>query len=120
MIKSDKEIIKEWWSRKRKKYNYGLFFSGFISFFCYALELEFLIPFDTNSEITLFTLIPQGIGFLVFVGIANIFYDLGAFVENLISPKNKSVFRKMVFSIGFWFSFMIPFCIPLYLLYKFW
>lgn len=111
-----KELREKWWNDRREKYNIGLILSGIIAFIIYALVVEFIVPSSEGIEITIFTIIFQGIGYLFMIGIANIFYNLGAIIENVIEPKNKEQFRKLTFNIGFWFSCGLPFLIPLILL----
>ena len=110
------EFRKKWWNERRGKYNIGLILSGIIVFFIYALVVEFIIPSSADIEITIFTIIFQGIGYLFMIGIANVFYNLGAIIEKMIEPKNAERFRKLTYNIGFWFSCGLPFLIPLILL----
>jgi hypothetical protein len=112
----EKELKNKWWHEKRGKYNLGLIISGILAFILYALVIEFIVPFDTDVEITLFTIIFQGIGYLVMMGIANLLYNLGAYSEKIIKPKNIDKYRKQTFNLGFWFSCGLPFLIPLVLL----
>ncbi|PHN93676.1 hypothetical protein CSC80_12230 [Maribacter sp. 6B07] len=114
-----KEERKKWWSEKRLKYNVGLIVSGLIAFFVYSLVVKYVIPPAPDVEITLFTIIFQGIGYLIMMGIANIFYNIGAFSEDLIKPKNIELYRNRTFNIGFWFSCGLPFLIPIILLFTY-
>jgi hypothetical protein len=50
------------------------------------------------------------------MGIANLLYNLGAYSEKIIKPKNIDKYRKQTFNLGFWFSCGLPFLIPLVLL----
>ncbi len=107
----------KWWNSKRIKYNIGLIKSGFLAFICYALVVQFMIiPKDTNAEITLFTTLFQGIGYLIMMLIANLFYFLGPISENMIKPDNIDNFREKTFRLGYWFSFILPFLIPITLI----
>jgi len=115
----ERELSIEWWSKMRLKYNLGLIFSGILAFILYAIVVE-LVVFKSSKngevEITLFTTIFQGIGYLIMIGIANLFYNLGAISERLVKPKNTTEYRNRIFDLGFWFSFCLPFLIPLILL----
>ncbi|MCB4800280.1 hypothetical protein [Neotamlana laminarinivorans] len=111
-----KDERKKWWSEKRLKYNLGLIISGFLAFIAYSLVVQYVIPVAPDVEITLFTIIFQGIGYLIMMGIANIFYNIGAFSEEIIKPKNVDQFRNRIFNIGFWISCFLPFSIPIILL----
>ncbi len=113
------ELRKKWWEEKRGKYNIGLIISGILAFILYVLIIEFIVPSDIDVEITIFTIIFQGIGYLFMMGIANIFYSLGAFSEKIIRPKNINKYRNRIFNLGFWFSCGLPFLIPLILFIKY-
>ena len=109
-----KEISKKWWSKKRTLYNFGLISSGIISFFLYAFLGEKLImPYDNEFEITLFTVIFQGIGFLIMLLFANLFYNLGYFADIKFNKKNSTNFRVNLFIFGFFFSIFLPLLIPI-------
>ena len=112
----EKELRNKWWNEKRGKYNLGLIISGILAFLLYALVIEFIVPFDADLEITLFTIIFQGIGYLIMMGIANLLYNMGAYSEKIIKPKNIDEYRNRTFNLGFWFSCGLPFLIPLILL----
>tara|TARA_R110001583_G_scaffold195383_1_gene372461 strand:+ start:801 stop:1184 length:384 start_codon:yes stop_codon:yes gene_type:complete len=115
----EKELRVEWWSKMRLKYNYGLIFSGILAFILYVIIVEFVVfksSKNTDAEITLFTIFFQGIGYLIMIGIANLFYNLGQITERIVKPKNTTEFRKRIFDLGFWFSVCLPFLIPLSLI----
>lgn len=104
----------EWWAKQRIKYNRGLMISGIIAFICYAILGEFLIlPYDKEYEITLFTILFQAIGYLIMIGIANVFYNLGYWTDKNFNKKGSEKFRKRLFNSGFWFSCGLPFLIPI-------
>ena len=105
---------KEWWAKKRAKYNWRLLIAGFTAFVAYAILGELLIaPYDNAFEVTLFTIFFQGIGYLFMMLIANLFYNLGHFVDIKYNKDNSEVFRQQLFNLGFWFSVGLPFLIPI-------
>ena len=116
---NEKTERKKWWSEKRLKYNVGLVVSGFLAFFVYCVVVKYVIPPAPDVEITLFTIIFQGIGYLIMIGIANIFYNIGEFSEKIIKPKNIEQYRNRTFHLGFWFSCGLPFLIPIILLFTY-
>lgn len=68
----------EWWAARRWHYNLGLVISGLLAFIAYAfIYWNFKERFGPDTEITIFTTIFQGIGYLLMIGIANLFYHLG-------------------------------------------
>lgn len=112
-----KSQIKEWWSKKRAFYNYGLLVSGFIAFVLYViLGVNFIMPYDDEFEITLFTIIFQGIGYSFFILIANTCYSLGLSFDLTSNADNSELFRQKLFNLGFWISVSLPFLAPLMLL----
>lgn len=117
-LNTDEQIpTMRWWNKRRIRYNIGLIKAGFLAFIFYALVVQFMIiPKDTNAEITLFTTLFQGIGYLFMMLIANLFYFLGPISENLIKPDNIDRFRERTFRLGYWFSFVLPFSIPITLI----
>ncbi len=117
-LKAGEEIATSvWWRKKRIKYNIGLIISGIIAFIFYAIIVEKLVkPNNPNAEMNLIFIFIQGFFYLVCMLIANIFYFLGPIAEKLIKPKNINIYRKITFGLGFWFSFALPFSIPVALL----
>lgn len=105
----------EWWTAKRKKYNFGLVVAGICAFLLYAfLGSALIAPNDPlGFEITLFTLFFQGLGYLIIMLLANVFYTLGAEFEAKINPTGNLRKRERIFKLGFWFSVGLPFVVPL-------
>ncbi len=105
---------KQWWAKKRIKYNWGLVVAGFAAFIAYAILGGILIaPYDNDFEVTLFTMFFQGIGYLFMVLIANLFYNHGPYVDNRFNKDNSNSFRERLFNLGYWFSVGLPFFIPI-------
>jgi TctA family transporter len=102
---------KEWWASRRLRYNIGLVVAGLLGFVCYAAAVERCIVLRAPGdwEITIFTTIFQGFVYLVMIGIANLFYNLGAWSERMIRPANPAKYRLRIFSLGFCFSIVLPF-----------
>lgn len=107
----------DWWRQGRLKYNKGLVVAGLLAFACYAIVYELVAKrLGPEAEITLFTTLFQGIGYLFMMGVANICYNLGALAERLIRPKDLDRFRRISFALGFWGSVALPFAIPVLVL----
>ncbi|MBT9583044.1 hypothetical protein IV102_06835 [bacterium] len=66
-------------------------------------------------ETPLFTILFQGIVFLVAMGLANVCYFLGPLLEFLCKPEDLHSFRGTCYFLGTAFSVSLPFCIPAYL-----
>ncbi len=113
-MKSVDLIRKKWWENKRKYYNIGLLLSGIIAFILYViLGTTLIMPYDPEFEITLFTIIFQGIGYFFMILIANLFYSLGNIIDKELNKENDEKFRKNLFKLGFVFSVSLPFLIPI-------
>ena len=113
---------KEWWKRKRLNYNVGLIISGILAFILYVTVVELVVLKSEKvweGELTIFTIIFQAIGYLIMMGIANLFYYLGPISELLIKPENAKNYRILTYRIGYWFSCGIPFLVPLLLFIEF-
>ncbi|MEG1591003.1 hypothetical protein [Chryseobacterium sp.] len=109
--------IKDWWVERRLNYNIGLIISGFIAFILYVIVgVNFIMPYDEEFDITLFTIAFQGIGYLIMIVFANLFYSLGVTEDLNHNKENTDDFRKNLFNLGFWFSVSLPFLAPLWLL----
>jgi len=109
--------IKDWWTEKRSKYNVGLIVSGILAFILYViLGVNLIMPYDEDFEITLFTIVPQGIGYLIMILIANLLYSLGFSCDLNHNKENTEKFRENLFHLGFWLSVSLPFLAPLMIL----
>lgn len=111
---NNKNNIKEWWSKRRLKYNIGLIIAGIIAFILYViLGVNLIMPYDQDFDITLFTTIFQGIGYFILLLIANLFYNLGYYIDKKFNRNNSQKYRNRLFKLGFYFSISLPFLIPL-------
>jgi hypothetical protein len=108
----------EWWAARRWPYNRALIIAGIVAFVCYVVVAGTLIArIDPGVEITIFTTAFQGFGYLVAMGIANLCYFLGPLSERIIRPRDPVHFRHIAYRLGFWFSVLLPFRIPVLLSY---
>jgi len=106
--------IRKWWSERRLLYNFGLVVSGISAFILYVIAGETLImPYDPEFEITFFAIFFQGIGYVIMMFFANLFYFLGANHDFNFNKENSHKFRINLFNLGFWFSVSLPFLVPL-------
>jgi hypothetical protein len=115
-----------WWETRRRLYNLALVLAGVGAFACYAAVLEHFACSGPNcsgsaedTEITLFTIAFQGVGYLFAMGVANITFGLGAFSEELLRPKNPERWRRACFLLGLCFSVALPFAIPVLVALRF-
>lgn len=82
---------REWWEARRLRYNLALVAAGFGSFVLYCIVcgtiLGRVVP-PNEIEITIFTMLFQGVGYLLCMGLANVCYLLGPISETLMSQRN--------------------------------
>ena len=108
------QTINKWWKQRRWQYNKGLLLAGITAFLLYAILGGILIePYDHEFEVTLFTTGFQGVGYLIMMGVANLFYFLGPALDKVLNKNNTEKFRFNLFNLGYWFSVALPFLIPL-------
>lgn len=116
--KSLKIDSRVWWNSRRIKYNKGLFIAGILAFILYViLGTNLISPNDNTFQINFFSATLQIVAYLFMMLLANIFYELGTFIDIRLNKNKDEKFRNKLFQIGFWFSVMLPFLLPLKLLY---
>jgi hypothetical protein len=110
---------RNWWLSHRLKYNKGLVIAGFTAFIAYCIVGELLIARHEEFEVTIFTTAFQGVGYLIMMCMANIFYSFGYVIDYFFNKENDEAFRYNLFNLGYWFSFCLPFLIPVILIFEF-
>ena len=101
-----------WWNAHRLRYNVALVVAGILAFISYVAVGSILLPPDADFEVTIFTTLFQGIGYLFMIGVANVFYFLGPLSERIVRPLDPDRYRRVCFRLGLWFSVLLPFSIP--------
>jgi hypothetical protein len=108
-----------WWEARRKLYNIALVLAGLGAFACYAAVLEHYSCSGVNcpgnvedTEITIFTISFQALGYLVAMRVANVAFGLGAWSEAFVRPTNGKRWRRTCFALGLGFSVALPFVVP--------
>ena len=118
MAESEQHVpTSEWWARRRLRYNVSLACAGIIAFVCYAavvFAFEDVIP---DADINALTIMFQGCGYLLVMGLANICFYVGPMSERICRPKRVERFRTVTYRLGYWFSMLLPFTVPALLLY---
>ena len=109
------ESSSDWWTARRWRYNIDLVVSGITAFVAYLVVLSIFSNARKDVEVTVFTIAFQGMGYLFCMAIANVCYQLGPLSERWLHPKNPASYRRITFALGFWFSFALPFSIPMLL-----
>jgi len=77
---------------------------GLLAFLSYVAVVDKAISNGAMpcAEITVFTTVFQGLGFLFMVAVANVCYLVGPICESIIKPRNIDRFRRVTFQFGFW------------------
>lgn len=115
-----------WWEKRRRLYNIALVVAGIGAFACYAGVLDHVSCSGPacrgnveDTEITLFTITVQGVGYLLAMGMANVLFGLGALSEEVVRPKNVGRWRRSCFLLGLSFSVALPFTVPVLVALRF-
>jgi hypothetical protein len=103
---------REWWGQRQWPYNRALLAAGFLAFLCYVIALEVRCADSTDVEVTVFTILFQGVGYLLAMGLANVCYQLGAGAERLVPHDARGSYRRWAFRAGLGFSVALPFLVP--------
>lgn len=107
-----------WWNSRRGKYNKGLLIAGILAFILYViLGNKLIAPYDETFEITFFSATLQIVAYLFMMLIANILYELGSFIDIQVNKNKEEKVRQQLFVLGYWFSVLLPFLIPLKLFF---
>lgn len=104
-----------WWTSQMPRYNLGLTAAGVLAFIAYVIVGFGFLPSQEEFEVTIFTILVQGTGYLVMMALANLCYLLGPLAEIYVKPQDPERFRRVCFDRGFKFSVSLPFSIPLLL-----
>jgi hypothetical protein len=98
-----------WWQSQRRRYNVWLIAAALIC----ALSLMVIWAFFETRlpclEVTFFTLLFQGILFVIGLGVANVCYFFGPLSEKFLRPRNVVAFRRWAFRAGTSFSLLLIF-----------
>jgi hypothetical protein len=101
-----------WWNARRLRYNVALVIAGILAFIAYVAVCVTLLPKEADVDITLFTTLFQGVGYLFMIGVANVCYFIGPLSERFVRPADPERYRHLCYRLGFWFSVLLPFSIP--------
>ena len=103
-----------WWESRRLGYNVALALAGWAAYGANAaLFYGFGHPIWQSWQGALSMTLFLGTGFLVLMGVANIFYLLGAYTESVVAPADRVAFRKHAYALGLCGSIALPFIFPL-------
>jgi hypothetical protein len=98
-----------WWEARRLRYNVGLINAGILAFIACMVVGSALLPPEADFEVTPFTVLGQGVGYLLMIAVANVGYFLGPLSERLTRPADPERYLRICYRLGFWFSVLLPF-----------
>jgi hypothetical protein len=107
-----RESAAQWWGARRLRYNVALLLAGVGAFVAYVLLAWSFEDRLNQVEVTGFTVAFQAIGYAAAMGVANVCYFLGPLSERLLKPTDLSSYRHAAYSLGLWFSVVLPFLVP--------
>jgi hypothetical protein len=90
----------DWWNARRLQYNLGLAVAGVLAFIAYVIVGSAILPPDAEFEVTIFTTLVQGIGYLFMIAIANVFYGLGPWSERVAAPSRPGPLPAYLLPLG--------------------
>lgn len=103
-----------WWEGRRLRYNLALALAGWLAYALFwVLMITCNAPMVLDGRQIIAQTLFMGVGYLVFMGVANIFYLLGMLSESVARPEDVDHFRERTWAIGFWGSIALPFLFPL-------
>lgn len=102
----------QWWSSQMPKYILGLAVAGILAFISYVIVGLGMLPPEEKFEVTVFTIMVQGFGYLIMMAFANVCYLIGPASEIMLRPDDVSQYREKWYKLGSQFSFSLPFCVP--------
>ena len=109
-----------WWKRRRRVFNSGLLLSGLASLLLSTTIIEFkTFPPGAEVETSLVSLALQGLGYGVYLLLANLLYSLGGSIERLMSSSVVPRYRSITFPLGCAFAWFLPQLEPLSLLIRY-
>lgn len=103
-----------WWQERRFSYNVAIATAGVI-----AYSLAIVLHYAFGDHIwaawpeALSQTIFLGVGYLVMMATANVFYLLGPFGEKWLNPADPAGYRRTAYAMGLWGSCALPFLFPL-------
>jgi hypothetical protein len=111
---------RDWWRRRRLRYNLALIAAGVLAFACFMLLSwwgDSVFPptygVETSVLVALRWWAPLAAAALaIFLLVANVCYSAGALVERIIPASYVDGYRRLAFRLGLGLSMLVPFVVP--------
>lgn len=101
-----------WWAARRRRFNTTLLWAGLVGAFVFVGVVSLLPAGPDKPEFTIVAILPMSIVGLVYLAVANLLYNFGAFAERFVPPDRRVEFRPAAFAIGRWTCAGLPVAWP--------
>jgi hypothetical protein len=104
-----------WWECRRPLYNLLVVAGGVVGWLLLSTSIWLTQPFlpsDDAGEVTLFTVIFQGLLFALGLIAANVCYTAGWVSELVLRPKARRPYRRWAYGLGTGLSLALVLCLP--------
>lgn len=99
----------DWWERQRGKFNISLLWGGGIVMILYTiLYHQYLFNPYTSLRFGLMSILFMVVIYLIYMGVANLFYNLGVMLETLLEPRDIFHYRHSAFGVATWCAIGLP------------
>lgn len=100
----------DWWEARRGPFNRALLFNGILAVLLYYAIIEAGLgkyQFATFA-FNWWALFFQFVLYLIYMGIANLLYNIGLIVESMRKPPAVAVYRERAYGLIFWLGMAAP------------
>lgn len=105
----DEDLMKEkkgteaqdWWEKQRGKFNWSLLFAGLFAFVLNSFILPLLVADIPQYGFGrgLMAILLQVLAYMIYMGVANVFYSIGPLIENVKTPNQVVTYRRNSFNL---------------------
>jgi hypothetical protein len=100
----------DWWEAQRGRFNIGLLVGGVGYFILYLiLYFPYLQFYYGSTQAIISALLFLAVVYLIYMGVANLFYNLGVMYETMRQPAKLDQYRQRAFRMAFWLAIIIPY-----------
>lgn len=99
VLEKSNDQKEDWWENRRGTFNWTIAFAGIIAFGIYTYLLPFLFVSMPDFELGrhLLSILLPIMTYLIYMGVANVFYSLGPILEIKQAAINKKQYRSRLF-----------------------
>ena len=106
----------DWWEARRSTFNRSLLASGAIVLLTYYALMRWRISTFTGEVflVTFRQVLFLVVMYLIYMGIANLLYNIGVFLEQAKKPSPPHAFRHRTFQLFYWAAIIAPFVVVIW------